>query len=174
MTDEPDGEVVAAVEVEAGEAVELAQELIAQALSIVEDDDGDDAAFVDEGHERLLDVGDDLRAWAGAQTEFDGQHAIEVEWFDGAVGQVDDAVLAGRQCAAEVAHRGALADAGFAGDDADPRLGGEPGEGARERATMAGAVGEEVDRLGDADAEAVDEDRRRRQRLAAHGPVPAP
>jgi hypothetical protein len=31
-----------------------------------------------------------------------------------------------------VAHGGALTDAGFAGDDADAGLGGEPGEGASE------------------------------------------
>jgi hypothetical protein len=111
VADEPDGEIVAAVEVEAGEAVELAQELVAQALGVVEDDHGDDAALVDEGDERLLDVVDDLRAGARSQAELGGQHAIEVERFDGTIGQVDDAVLAGRQGAA-VAHGGALADAG--------------------------------------------------------------
>ena len=110
VADEPDGEVVAAVEVEAGEAVELAQELVAQALSVVEDDDGDDATLVDESHKRLLDVVDDLRAGTRPQAELGGQHAIEVERFDGAIGQIDDAVLAGRQGAAEVAHGGALAD----------------------------------------------------------------
>ena len=75
MADEPDGEIVAAVEIEAGEAVELAQELVAQALGIVEDDDGDDAALVDEGHERLLDVVDDLRAGARSQAELGGQQS---------------------------------------------------------------------------------------------------
>ncbi len=72
MADGPDGEVVAAVEVEAGEAVELAQELVAQALGVVEDDDGHDAALVDEGHECVLDVGDDLRARARTQAEVIG------------------------------------------------------------------------------------------------------
>jgi hypothetical protein len=72
-------EVLAAVEVEAGEAVELMEEVVAQALGVVEDDDGDDAAVVDERDEGALDVGDDLRAGAGPQAELGGQHAVEVE-----------------------------------------------------------------------------------------------
>ena len=46
VTDEPDGEVIAAVEAEAGEAVELVEDLVAEGLGVIEDDDGDDAAFV--------------------------------------------------------------------------------------------------------------------------------
>jgi hypothetical protein len=42
LADEPEGEVVAAVEVEATEAVELVEELVAEPLSFVEDDDRDD------------------------------------------------------------------------------------------------------------------------------------
>ena len=54
IADEPDGKVLAAVEVEAGEAVELVEEVVAQALCVVEDDDGDDAAVVDERDEGAL------------------------------------------------------------------------------------------------------------------------
>ena len=45
--------------------MELVQDLIAEGLGIVEDDDGDDAAFVDERHECALDVADDLGAPGG-------------------------------------------------------------------------------------------------------------
>ncbi|MBL9103566.1 MAG: hypothetical protein JNL82_21645 [Myxococcales bacterium] len=41
VADEPDGEVLAGVEVEAGEAVELVQDVLAERLGVVED--GDDA-----------------------------------------------------------------------------------------------------------------------------------
>ncbi len=70
--------------------------VVAQALGVVEDDDRDDAAVVDERDEGALDVGEDVRARAGAQAELGGEHAIEVERFDGAVAQVDDAVLGKR------------------------------------------------------------------------------
>ena len=83
-------------------------------------------------YERLLDVGDDLSAWARAQAKLGGQHAIEVERLDGAVAQVHDAMFAALQGAAQVAYGGALADAGLAGDDIDAGVGGEPGEGASE------------------------------------------
>ena len=43
------------------EAVELVEEVVAEALGVVEDDDRDDAALVDERHERALDVGDKSR-----------------------------------------------------------------------------------------------------------------
>ena len=82
--------------------------------------------------ERLLDVGDDLGARPRTQAELGSQHAIEVERLDGAVAQIHDAVLAVGERAAQVAHGGALTDAGLSGDDADARLGGEPGEGASE------------------------------------------
>ncbi|MEZ4447867.1 MAG: hypothetical protein R3B09_00220 [Nannocystaceae bacterium] len=48
VTDEPEGEVVAAVEVEAAEAVELVEEVVAEALGVVEDDERDDAALIGE------------------------------------------------------------------------------------------------------------------------------
>ena len=124
MADEPDGEVLAAVEVEAGEAVELVEEVVAQALGVVEDDDGDDAALVDQRDERALDVGDDLRAGPGPQAELGGQHAVEVERFDRAVAQVDDAVFAAGPRAARVRMADVLPTPG-AGEDADAGLAGE-------------------------------------------------
>jgi hypothetical protein len=53
LADEPEGEVVAAVEVEATEAVDLVEELVAEPLSFVEDDDRDDPALVDEAPRSL-------------------------------------------------------------------------------------------------------------------------
>ncbi|MBK8265222.1 MAG: hypothetical protein IPK80_28315 [Nannocystis sp.] len=72
VADEPEGEVVAAVEVEATEAVELVEELVAESLSFVEDDDGDDPALVDEGDERAFDVGDDLRLFGNSSGKKSG------------------------------------------------------------------------------------------------------
>ena len=59
---------VAAVEVEAAQAVEFVEEVVAEALGLIEDDERDDAVLVDEGDERGLDVADDLgpRAWSEA------------------------------------------------------------------------------------------------------------
>jgi|GEM_PF-6542130 len=51
-------------------------------------------------------------------------------------------VLVLRETAAKVAHRGGLADAGFAGDDADAGLGGEPGEDTSEALEVRVAVEE--------------------------------
>ena len=42
------------------------EDLVAEGLGVIEDDDGDDAAFVDERHECALDVADDLRTRAAA------------------------------------------------------------------------------------------------------------
>ncbi len=60
MADEPEREIVAAVEVEAAQAVEFVEEVVAEALGLIEDDERDDAVLVDEGDERGLDVADDL------------------------------------------------------------------------------------------------------------------
>jgi hypothetical protein len=70
-----------------------------------------------ERHECALDVADDLRAGARTQAELGRQHAIDVERNDGGVAEVDDAMLVLRERAAQVAHRGGLADTGLAGDD---------------------------------------------------------
>ena len=56
-----------------------------------------------------------------------GDHAVFAEHRS--LIEVDHAVLARRQSPAEVTDRRGLADAGLSGEDADARLGGEPGEG---------------------------------------------
>jgi len=132
MADEPEREVVATVEVEAAQTVELMEEVVAEALGLVEDDDRDHPVLVDEGDQGSLDVADDLGARARLEAELGGEHSVEIERLDREVAEVDDAVLASRQRAAQVAQRGRLADARFTGDDADPGLSGEPGEGPRE------------------------------------------
>ncbi len=59
-----------------------------------------------------------------AQAELGGQHAVEVERFDRAVAQVDDAVFAAGPRAARVRMADVLPTPG-AGEDADAGLAGE-------------------------------------------------
>ena len=47
MADEPEREIVAAVEVEAAQTIEFVEEVVAEALGLIEDDDRDDVVLVE-------------------------------------------------------------------------------------------------------------------------------
>lgn len=61
-TDEPEREVVAAVEVEVDEAGEVVEELVGELLGLVDNEDGDLAEVVDEVDDGALEVSDELTA----------------------------------------------------------------------------------------------------------------
>jgi hypothetical protein len=104
VADEPDGEEVAAIEIEVKEGSERAEGVVVEQVGVVDEEDGLDAALVDE-----------LGGGRG-------------------VGEVEDAVGGARELSAQVTQGAGLPDAGLAGQDGEARLGGEPVEDAGEAA----------------------------------------
>ena len=133
---------------EVEKAREIEKEPVGQVLGLVENDEGNGAALVDHVDERLLDVRPQLAAsMRRANAKLEGERAIELEWRDRGVTEVEDEVIGAREIGAEIAKRGGLADARLGGENAEARIVDELPEGTLD-ACVAGALVEERLALG--------------------------
>ena len=115
-----DGERVEGIDAEIGQQSDLREDLGAQKVGLVDEQDGMDVGGVVEVQDVLLDVAEHGgAAVVGLQAEQDRQVGVELDGTDGRMAQVEGAVEAGVQTMLQEAQQAALAGAGLAGDGAD-------------------------------------------------------
>ena len=105
---------------EIGEQSDFREDLGAQEVGLVDEQDGMNVGGVGHGEDVLLDVTEHGgAAIVGLQAEQDRQVGVELDGTDGRMAQVEGAVEAGGQTVLEDAQQAAFAGAGLAGDGAD-------------------------------------------------------
>ena len=103
-----------------GEQADFGEDLGAQEVGLVDEQDGMDVGGVVEGEDVLLDIAEHGgAAIVGLQAEDDRQVGVELDGADGRMAQVEGAVESGGQTLLQEAQQAALAGAGLAGDGAD-------------------------------------------------------
>ena len=108
------------VDAEIGEEPDLGEDLGAQEVRLVDQQDGMDVGGVVEVQDVLLDVAEHGgAAIVGLQAEQDRQVGVELDGANRGVAQVEGAVEAGGEAVLQEAQQAALAGAGLAGDGAD-------------------------------------------------------
>ncbi len=127
VSDEPDGDEVTGVEGEVEEGREVAEEVVGEVLSFVDEPDGEQVFSFGEGQDAILEGTPEGGAAMGRiETEGEGQALVEVESAEVGFGEVDDLVAVRVEGQDEASQGGGFADAGFAGEQPDAGLVEEP------------------------------------------------
>ena len=115
-----DGEGVEGIDAEIGQQPDFGEDLGAQEVCLVDEQDGMDVGGVVQVQDVLLDVAEHGgAAIVGLQAEQNRQVGVELDGADRGVAHVEGAVEAGGQAVLQETQQAALAGAGLAGDGAD-------------------------------------------------------